>query len=192
MLSDDNIFHYYFCIFNLIVPSMLLFRLVLAVFLNAQTSVSGNYICFLIINELLNIRNYRLDNINLNVIANLFIFFTFGLFILDVIPNLGSDIAPKCLDNTVFKIYSANEVNVNNSLQDSPLSSSSSSFGSFVFADRFTELPHRTFEQRLWLNRYDSLGDAKSLDLYKRLLLNKICLARNISAEIQLHIQDYI
>lgn len=161
-------------------------------FFNAQTSISGNYIWFfLIINELLNIRNYRLDNINFNVIANLFIFFTFGLFILDVIPNLGSDIAPKCLDNTVFKIYSANEVNVNNSLQDSPLSSSSS-FGSFVFADRFTELPHRTFEQRLWLNRYDSLGDAKSLDLSKRLLLNKICLARNISAEIQLHIQDYI
>lgn len=191
MLNDYNIFHYYFCLFSLIVPSIYIFRIVLAVLLNYQTSFNGCYIGSLIIYELLNIRNYRLDYINFNNIGNILIIFTFGFFLLDVIPCLGINMSPQSLDDTVFKIFSSNEININNSSHSSP-TNSNWSFGSFVFADHSPQSPIRPFEQKLWLDRFDTLGDAKALDLSKRILLNKICIARNIGADLQLYIQDYI
>jgi len=176
-LINDDIFHYYFTSFALIIPGLYIYRIVLAAFLNAQT-LSNHSISFLIISELLNTSNYRLNNININfnLISYICIFFSLGLFIPYLVPNLSNNMAFQSLDSTMFKVYSINDINVNPSLQDSPLSDgSNSSFGSSVFAESFS-FPNRTFEQRLWSDRFDSLGDAKALDLSKRILLHKICL----------------
>ena len=79
---------------------------------------------------------------------------------------------------------SANEENVNTSnSQNSPLSTNS-----FFLSI----LPPRTFEQNIWTYRWDTLHDARDLDFAKQLLLNKICLDRNISFDLQLCIKDYI
>lgn len=55
----------------------------------------------------------------------------------------------------------------------------------------FILLP-RTFEQNIWTWRWETLHDARDLDFAKQLLLDKICLDRNISFDLQLCIRDYI
>jgi hypothetical protein len=52
--------------------------------------------------------------------------------------------------------------------------------------------PPPTFEQLLWCNRYNSSGDAKALDLGKRMLLNKICIQHGIPEDVKMCIQDNI
>jgi hypothetical protein len=147
-----------------------------------------------------NIKNYNINNINFNFISTLCILFFFGVFILDPIPSFSRDAISHLPDNNLFKVLSANEVNVStNNSQDTPLPAGSDSspnsplsVNSPFFSDVHSDWPPQSLERRLWFNRFDSLADAKALDLAKRILLTKICLVKNITPDVQMHIQDYI
>jgi hypothetical protein len=69
-----------------------------------------------------NIKNYNINNINFNFISTLCILSFFGVFILDLIPSISRDAISHLPDDNLFKVLSANEVNVStNTSQDAPL-----------------------------------------------------------------------
>lgn len=104
--------------------------------------------------------------------------------------NFVSYITSQHLDNIVYHVGKRGKYKQFTRFALAFLFSFILSFASqFSFA-YYTNPP--TFEQNLWLCRFITLHDAIDLDFPKQLLLNNICLDRNISLDLQLCIRDYI
>lgn len=196
-LSSLGLTSHLFIVFSLIVPSIIFFRIANAVILHIRLTHGDISIQYVIYKELFNISHYNLNNIDLNLILTIFtlgvfsitsvelIFFSLHGFNGSIQVNEGIPFDTK--EYTWHNICSCNDVPLPADTSDSP-TPSYFSFGSFSR----TSSPALTFEQELWLNRRNSLADAKALDAAKRILLYKICLANNIPADLQMVIQDSV
>lgn len=199
-ISHISLPSHFFILFSLIVPSIIFFRIVYAIILHYRVTHGNVCILSVIFKELFNISNYRLNNIDLTL---MFSIFTFGVFSITTIELI-------CLN--LDSINSSIQVNEGVGLDSKyyywhticscddyslPAVEPSDS-PTFTDSPLFRDSPPRTpspplrYEEQLWVNRRNSLADAKALDIGKRILLYKICLARSIPNDIQTLIQNSI
>jgi hypothetical protein len=199
-LSHISWISHFFIVFSLLVPGFIFFRIVYAIILHYRLTHRNVCILSLISKELFNISNYRLNNIDLTLMVSILIFGVFSITTIELIYlNLDSINSPIQVNEGVGLYSKYNYWDTICSCDDSSIptvepsdSPAPTSSPLFAWSPGRSVSPPPSFEQQLWLNRRESLPDAKALYLGKRILLYKICSARNISNDIQMLIQDCI
>lgn len=217
-LSHISLGSHLFIVFSFIVPGIIIFRIFYAIILHYRLTHGNVCIFSVIFKEIFDTSNYRLNNIDLTLMFSIFTFGVFSITTIELIclnfdsinssiqVNEGVGLDSKyyywhticsCNDSSLTAIDSSDSPGLTNSpiLGDSPARSISpppTNSPIFGYSPARSVSPPPSFEQQLWLNRRESLPDAKALDLAKRILLFKICSARNIPNDIQMLIQDCI
>lgn len=84
-LDHNRIFSHIFIIFSLIIPSIIIFRIVLSIIINIRISSGNINLISIIVSEIINTKHYTIKDIDLNLVCNLFISCFSGLILIDII-----------------------------------------------------------------------------------------------------------